>query len=453
MKTLGLLFACALPLVSLASACADDAAHDVADTTSSGSSGKPSAGAPGSSSGAPGSSSGSSGTSSSSGAFPDAAAAVKPADCIDLDLSTGTPLKSDTQLKFDSHGTAPVARTLPDVFKQNGDPNLPDRMRIWLHGRTDVGTLNLDPDPNHTYAPLVPTCLACATLSLDLTPSDAGGSSYAAAFAAVGGTIEIQTALTSNQTQGIARGVEFRVVAQDSATGLVGVVPGGACYWVAEVPFDTRRPGGCKPFTGDAAACGAGEFCLPTNAIGTDGECTAVGTKTIGQPCTRVTSAESPSWDSDCEAGTRCLVDRTWGETVATCHQVCDQLAETNACPAGTLCGGGYNLCLDETKIIGGVDPAEIGEDCTVLVPATPPSTLGSWAQYCGGTGKMRGKCVDVDGVAGPLPPKCEALFASAGTELPPGRTAGYIGYKSVTSPTSRDDYSTLWSYRAPYTP
>ncbi|MDB4946719.1 MAG: uncharacterized protein JWP97_6253 [Labilithrix sp.] len=127
-------------------------------------------------------------------------------------------------------------------------------------------------------------------------------------------------------------------------------------------------------------------------------------------------------------------------EPVATCQQVCDELAPTNSCPAGTLCGGGYNVCVPEGILSAhsGLDPALIGQACTVKTAA------GGWAQYCGGLGKKRGICVDQDGTGVGVHAKCEALFTDAATELPAGHLPGFLGYKG-----NFNDRSTLWSYIA----
>lgn len=355
----------------------------------------------------------------------------KPGDCEVLDLSAGMPLASQTQLEHDTIGATPVLRTRPGVFLANGDPTLEDKLTIFVHGAAGVGTLRIDPDLSKLFT-YVQSCAACASLDLDLTTNDAGASTYAKRFAAVSGAVEIQSAITPNQTQGIVRGLELREVTTDAATGTTTLLKGGQCYWVAKQAFDTRRERGCKPFQAKST-CATGEQCVPTNAIGTDGECAATGTKQLGEQCTRQADGNTPSWSSDCAAGLRCFQDQD--AQVATCGQICDQLAPTNTCPAGTLCGGGYNLCVADTVLAhSGIDPAAIGEACSVK------DGDGYWAMYCGSEGKQRGTCVDQDGFVGKHA-KCEALFTSAATELPPGRQPGYLAYKGGK------DLSTLWSY------
>ena len=372
--------------------------------------------------------------SSSSSDLTSDAGSSRPADCQDLDLSTGVPLASQTQIKFDMMGATPVVRTKPDVFTKNGDPALADKLVVYLHGAVGAGTLNIDPDLTKLFT-YVPSCLACAALQLDFTKTDAGTSSYAKTFAAVNGIVDIETAITPNQTQGVVRGLELRELYTD-ATGARKLLPGGQCYWVAEQPFDTRREKGCRPFQ-ENAGCAEGQYCMPTNAIGTDGQCAATGAKKLGDTCTVNVSGDAPSWDSDCATGLRCFKDSETMETVATCKQICDELAPTNACPTGSTCGGGYSLCIPNQVLVdhSGLDFAAIGEACTQKAPG------GGWAQYCGGEGKKRGTCVDQDGFGVGKHARCETLFVSAATEVPPGHLPGYVGYKGV------NDQSTLWSY------
>lgn len=441
MKAIALLLLAGLPIL-FTQACSDDTGEEPDDDAGASSSSSGSSGASSSSSG--GSSSGSSSGGSSSGG---SSSGGKPDDCEDLDFTGGVPLRSQTQNQFDTAFSTALLRTVPTVFVNNGDATLPDRLDIFLHGRVGVGTLQLDPDPNKLFVRskgdegdnYMPNCEACAQLRLDISANDAGVSSYAKTFAAVGGSVEVQTAVTPHQTQGVVHGLEFREMQLDPATRYWTRKQGGQCYWAAEVPFDTRRENGCKPFAADDT-CGQGKFCMPVNSIGTDGECTATGDLELGDDCTR--NADQ-SWDSECGPGLRCFKDSSEpDEASATCRQICDELAATNACPAGTTCGGGYNMCMDNAALAdSGLDPVAIGEVCTQKT-----GDGSQWANYCGGTGKKRGICIDTDGMAGPLPPKCEALFASV-TEKPAGRSASYIGYKGGL------DQSTLWSVALPFVP
>ena len=356
-----------------------------------------------------------------------------PADCHELDLSSGVPLVSQTNLKFDTIGPTPVIRTVPTVFARNGDPTLPDKLSIFLHGRVDVGTISIDSDLTKLFS-YVPSCLACGILQLDFSTNDAGASSFANTFAAVGGIVDVTTAITPNQTQGVLRGIELRELSTDAA-GARTLLPGGQCFWITRQTFDVRSAGGCKPF-GEDDVCGKGQYCMPANSIGTDGQCVTTGPKELGQACTRNSTADAPTWSSDCEPGLRCIEGSDVGDTFPTCKRVCDELASTNACPTGSLCGGGYNLCIADPIMSAnaGLDPAAVGEACTVKAPT------GKWASYCGGVGKKRGTCVDQDGFGVGLHAKCEALFASAATELPAGHIAGFVGFKDQNG-----DLSTLW--------
>lgn len=427
-----LLAFCTFSFTAIAPACSSDETAADDDTTTSSSSG--SSGVTSSSSGATSSSSGS--TSSSSGGRD---AGVKPADCEAFTLGE-VPLQSPAQLRFDTAAPTALVRTASGALTQLGDAALPDRLDVYLHGTIGAGTHAMDPDPNKLFVRTtgdaddnyMQTCETCAQLRLDYSEPDGGSGSYAANFAAVAGRIEITEALTPHQTHGTVRQLELREMQRDETTKFWSVKPGGRCLWLEEASYDTRLEGGCKPFTG---SCPNGGYCMPLNSIGTDGKCVSVGSKTVGQACTR---ASEQSWDSDCASGLRCL--GADGES-PTCHTVCDQLAETNPCPAGTTCGGGYNICLDNEDVLSGsgFDLAAIGEECT--------ETTGDgqgWAMYCGGTGKRRGTCVDPDGMAGPIAPTCQPLLASV-VDVPEGKAMGYLAYKNGI------DQSTGWSFTLPF--
>ncbi|WP_050429800.1 hypothetical protein [Chondromyces crocatus] len=332
---------------------------------------------------------------------------VKPADCEDLSL-TGITLVSQFQAQFDSYDSVPVVRTPTSLENLSGDPALFDRLRILYDGDLGLGVHAMDGDPNMAIpnfrATFVPNCSSCAVLQEDRNEEG----QYTTRFTTRSGELELTERVTAHQTVGVVRHLELREVAQDPDTRLYDFVPEGRCLWVEEATFDVRLPGGCVPYAD--GACPADQFCMPLNAIGTDGQCVTGGTAGIGDPCTR----GSDSWDSDCELGLRCF----GAAGSATCMQVCDVQSDAPDCPAQTLCGGGYNLCLDHSILQNsGIDPALAGEVC-----ADNPS-----AGYCGGAGR-RGVCYD-DDADGPLESMC-IPYTSAASQCAAGRTAGYVAYK-----------------------
>lgn len=368
------------------------------------------------------SSTGSTGTSGTGGAGGDKP--VKPADCVDLSLA-GIDLVSHQQNGFDTSDSTPVIRTRSSLANLAGDAAKFDRLRILFDGDSSTGVHAFDPNPAHALPDykitFVPTCSACVIYQEDLDPAT---NAYQKIFAAKAGDLEISTILTPHQTAGAAHYVELREVLKDPVTKAYDWKPGGACYWIEEATYDVRSPKGCKPFV--AGSCPASQYCMPTNSVGSDGECVTGGAKTEAQACTRQSAT---AWDSDCELGLRCI-DSGSG---ATCIKVCDLLSATPGCPAGTHCGGGYNVCADEAEFQNsGIDEAVIGAPC-----ATDPTAL-----YCGGSGRP-GTCWDDDGDAGPMPATC-VPFSSAPSQCVAPKTAGYVAYKGST------DNSTLWCITPP---
>ncbi|APR78237.1 putative lipoprotein [Minicystis rosea] len=346
---------------------------------------------------------------------------VKPADCEELSLA-GVTLVSQQQNSFDSSDSVPVVRSPSATTSITGDATLFDRIRILFDGDAAVGVHALDGDPTHAlpdYATtFLPTCEACATFQLDL---DKASSTYAKTFAAKSGELEITNLVTPHQTAGAVRHVELREVTADPSTGAYGFVSGGACYWIEEATYDVRRPNGCAPFV--TGSCPADHYCMPTNSIGTDGECVSLGTKGLGEACTFV---DDTHWDSDCGVGLRCID----ANGASTCYQVCDVRSSAPGCPDDTHCGGGYNVCLDAATTAGsGIDPAKVGSACD-----TDP-----YALYCGGDGRP-GTCWD-DDADGPLPSTC-IPWASAPSQCQAPQTAGYVAYKNNA------DSSTLFCFK-----
>ena len=349
---------------------------------------------------------------------------VKPADCVDLSL-TGIDLVSQQQNAFDNSDSTPVIRTRSSLANLAGDATKFDRLRILFDGDAGIGVHALDPNPAHALpdysTTFVSICSACVVYQEDL---DTATNAYQKTFAAKAGDLDITALLTPHQSAGSAHNVELREIAKDPATGTYGWKAGGACYWIEEATYDVRRPKGCKPFV--AGSCPSNQYCMPTNSVGSDGECVTGGAKTDGQSCTLQSAT---AWDSDCALGLRCI-DPGSG---AICIKVCDLLSAAPGCPAGTHCGGGYNVCADEEEFQNsGIDEAVLGAPC-----ATNPTAL-----YCGGSGQP-GTCWDDDGDAGPMPATC-VPFSSAPSQCVAPKTPGYIAYKNGI------DNSTLWCITPP---
>ncbi|MDC0674336.1 hypothetical protein [Nannocystis radixulma] len=360
-------------------------------------------------------------TDTSSTGDTDTGGPVKPDDCVDLSLAD-VELLSQQQHQFDSAWMVPLVRSPESLASLTGDEALSDLLRILFSGDITVGVHALDPDPNHAFPDyvtnFVTTSNAAVTLQEDLVDQ-----AYTKVFTAVAGELEIFELVSSHQTRGVVRHVELREMAPNPDTEALEPVEGGACYWIAEAEYDVRRVNGCTPYTDDA--CPEGQFCMPTNAIGSDGECVTGGTKLEGEACVR---PDPELWDSDCELGLRCLNP---GDG-PTCMKVCDVLSDAPGCAEGTHCGGGYNLCLDEAELQNsGIDPAPVGEPC-----ADNPEAL-----YCGGAGRP-GTCWDDDG-NGPMPSSCRP-FVSAPSQCVAPQTAGHIAYKDTI------DRSTLWCFELP---
>ncbi|MDI1446777.1 hypothetical protein [Polyangium sp. 6x1] len=418
--------ALALGVAALVVGCSGGGGTSTSSSSSASSSSSTGTGGDGGAGGGVGGAGGTGGTGGMGGVGGDGGAGgqqpMKPADCVDLPLA-GIELLSQQENTFDTSGSVPTIRTPSSLANISGDPALVDRLRLFFDGALDVGIHTMDGAPTHALpdfkTTFVPTCNTCAVFQEDLAEG-----SYLKTFAAKSGELEITARVTPHQTAGVARYVELREVVKDAMTGVYGWVDGGQCYWIQEASYDVRRPKGCVPYT--ANACPADQFCMPTNAVGTDGECVTGGAKVEGEACTRVSDTQ---WDSDCTLGLRCFD----GGMGAICHKVCDLHAAAPDCPAGTHCGGGYNLCLDVAILQNsGIDDALLGETCTMN-----PSAL-----YCGGAGQP-GMCLDDDGDAGPMAATC-IPFASAPSQCVAPKTAGYVAYKDGI------DQSTLFCITPP---
>lgn len=340
---------------------------------------------------------------------------IKPEDCEELPIF-GVELLSQQEHQLESAGPVPLVRTPAGQASITADPALFDLLRILFDGDLGVGVHALDPDPNHAVPNNVQLYVPISNAAV-VYQEDLAMNAYTKVFTAVAGELEIFDLVTPHQTHGRVRHVELREMVK--VGDLLEPVMGGACYWIEEAEYDVRRPSGCAPFTDDA--CAADQFCMPVNAIGSDGVCVTGGAKVEGETCALV---DPNGWDSDCGLGLRC-VDFGDGHE---CGQVCDVLSDAPGCPAGTHCGGGYNMCLPEALLQNsGIDPAPLGEPC-VDNPA---------ALYCGGEGRP-GHCYDDDGNDGPLVSTC-LPFLPAQSQCEAPQVAGYVAYKAGI------DRSTLW--------
>lgn len=349
---------------------------------------------------------------------------TKPADCVDLSLA-GVELLSQHENTFNTAAPVPTIRTPGSLANISGDAALVDRLRLLHDSDISPGVHAIDGEPGLALpdfkTTFVANCTACAVFQEDLDPAQ--NNVYLKTFATKSGELEITDLVTPHQTAGAARYLELREVVKDPATNAWDWVDGGTCYWIEEVTFDVRRPNGCMPYV--AGECAADQFCMPTNAVGTDGDCITGGAKQLGEACARVSDTQ---WDSDCALGLRCID----GGSGPLCHQVCDLHSAAPGCPAGTHCGGGYNLCMDEAILQqSGIDGAALGETCA-----------NADALYCGGSGQP-GMCWDDDGDAGPLAATC-IPFSSAASQCVDPKTAGYVAYKANA------DQSTLFCITPP---
>jgi hypothetical protein len=347
-------------------------------------------------------------------AVPDAGAPdagpVRPSECEEITLTAA--LRSSQMINSETYDTQPDLQATASLGGSTGDAMRPNQFFFYLDSADAVGTYAVVPFPNYFYARP-----HGGGLSVDFATPDGGTGAFTRRYLAVSGTIEVASVLTPHQTQGRLSGVRFNEVTRGS-DGSATLVPGGRCYWLASAAWDTRRAGGCVPFA-TPSTCPAGRQCMPTNAIGDDGVCAAVGTRTEGEECT---APPTGTWDSDCAPGLRCArfgVDL--GETTFTCHRICDVRSASPSCPAGTHCGGGYNACLPisylqhDARGMNSIDTvATVGAAC-----AENPAAL-----YCGASARP-GVCFADTGAAGAT---CRRVV-HAGSECP-GETAGYVAYK-----------------------
>lgn len=295
-----------------------------------------------------------------------------------------------------THGQQPTFSA--DLVTSIGDPSRRDQVRIRIDAAATTGAHSLA-DAGSCFE----KGAECVVIAEDMNPATL---IPAKSYAAVRGMVDIDAQVTPEERTGRVRGVELREITIASTNvpwRAASLVPGGACLWLEEAAFDTRRPDGCDPNAVDP--CGAGRTCIARNAAGTDGTCVAA-TSTIaaGDACT-------PDADggSGCEPGHRCI-DVGAG---ARCTRTCDLLAATSGCADGTWCGP-FGLC----RAPAATDPARIGEAC-----ASENAT-------CGRDG-ARGVCfVLYDPAGNPWSEgsKCWG-YQRARSACAPGEDLGYASY------------------------
>lgn len=351
-----------------------------------------------------------------------------PPGCIEITPSNASSYRTAATPDPERYSNSPDIQA--DVSL--GDLALPDMFRFRLDGKIAVGTIAL------SSAMVGPYMFAnSAQLGIDLGTNDAGQAAYAKLLYATSGTVAIASMTTPWQTEGTATDVRF------DEGKIVGdhyqVATGGACFWVRSISWNTKLTNGCTPFQA-TDSCGAGKTCMPTNAIGKDGLCVAIGSQNEGDPCTFDDRADAGAdagehvlWDSNCGAGLRCFANEELDQTTPSCTRVCDVTAANSGCPANTHCGGGYDLCIPDAVFTASnsgdmIDPAPVGRACAVDAQTTLTNDV-----YCGGGGDNRtGFCFPHDAYAdgGYSAPTC-LPFQDALSECPSGTVGSFTAYKN----------------------
>ncbi len=361
------------------------------------------------------------------GAIGDSSSDGPPPGCIEITPTNASSYRTASTPDPERYSSSPDIQA--DVSL--GDPTLPDSFRFRLDGKITVGASALS---SAMVGPYV--YAGSGQLAVDLASNDAGGSSYAKTLYATSGTVTISSLTTPWQTEGTATNVRF------DEGEIVGdkfqVTTGGACYWVRSVSWNTKLANGCAPFqTSDP--CGIGKMCMPTNALGKDGLCVAIGSGKQGDSCTFDDRADAGTdagahvlWDSSCGAGLRCFQDAELAEMSPYCRQLCDVTAANSGCPAGTHCGGGYDICIPDavfTKPGSGdlIDPALVGQACAV-----DADTALSNDVYCGGGSNQTGFCFPVERSTdgGYSTPVCNPFVAALSDCAAPA-IGSYAAYKN----------------------
>lgn len=357
-------------------------------------------------------------------AMADGGAQQVPADCEEVTL-TAAP-DSVQKTNPEEYLSQPYLIGVPKLGGSTGNPQQPNKFFFWLDSANAVGSYPITPLQTYVYDAANTGGISADFIAPDASDGGAGG--FTKRYIAVSGTVQMTSVLTPHQTEGTVSNVRFEEVKRND-DGTATLVPGGKCYWLKSTSWNTKRAGGCAPFTTNT--CGAGKFCMPTNAIGDDGLCVTTGTKPIGAVCTQ---AVAGNWDSDCVAGSRCAkFAGDFGETKFTCHKLCDVRSTAPDCPADAHCGGGYNTCMSVAFLKNA--PVN-GNEIDTVATVGQTCAQNPKANYCGVSSKP-GICYTDTGAAGAT---CRP-FVHALSECPAGTTGGYVGYKGGI------DQSTVWCF------
>ncbi len=344
---------------------------------------------------------------------------TRPPECVEVTPKAAR--STQQQVDGETYGFQPDI--LADI--EIGDAKLEDRFRFYVDAAHPIGARPVD----GTKASAFYAFGNAGRISQDFVKDDGGSTGkFSKTFVSTSGTVLVTDAVTPYQIKGTLTNVRFDEV-EANPDGSYKAVAKGACYWMKELAFDTRRAKGCRPFA-KFDSCPSGTACMPTSAVGIDGTCVTVGAKTEGQECAPGTGSR---WDSDCAAGLRCIQYDTDQGRGPFCRKLCDVLSPTPGCPAAMHCVGGYNTCATDAELAAssGIDPAAVGQPCAT----------NAQAFYCGGSA-LPGVCFDDDGPTGPKPATCRP-WQTAASACP--KLTGYASYKDAYA-----DRSTLFCFEAP---
>jgi hypothetical protein len=347
------------------------------------------------------------------------ASATMPAGCSAITLKG--PLVSLQLTNPEQYSFSPDLSATVEVDGSTGDAENPNRLTFYLDGADAVGTYEARPYSSAYYA-----LGNGGAIHTDYVPAttDSGTSSgaFAHRYMAVSGSIAITESQTPFQTTGRLSNIRFEE-AVASSDGTISVVSGGKCYWLAEADWNTIRPHACMPFapTAKGPCEGEGHYCMPTNAIGTDGLCVTTGGKGLGESCTLATTGK---WDSDCSPGLRCAEFAPL-DTSYTCHSVCNVRSSTPGCPDTAHCGGGYETCIPNS-FLDDADGGNVeGNEIDLTASVGDACSMNPSALYCGANGTP-GTCFQNTGSKAAM---CSAW--ALGPSLCGTQSTGYVAYKS----------------------
>jgi hypothetical protein len=350
---------------------------------------------------------------------------LKPPGCSEVSLSVA--LQSSQMMNPEEYASQPDVISTAAVDGSTGNAQHENQLVFYLDSANAVGSYAVTAFPNYFYGKANGGEINAGYVMSG--PADAGQGAFSSRYVAVSGAVQVTSVLTPHQTEGTLSNVRFNE-ATEASDGSVVPVPNGSCLWLREASWNTKRAGGCVPFTG---TCPGSEYCMPTNAIGDDGTCVTTGTKALGEGCTLVSS---PAWDSDCAAGLRCAeFTADLGETSYSCHEICDVRSASDGCPENTHCGGGYDVCLPVPFLLAS---PQNGNEIDTVATVGEPCAQNPSAIYCGASG-LPGTCfTDMGATSAMCRPWQHA--ASACTSM--GESAGYVAYKGGI------DESTLFCFK-----